>query len=217
MLNKSWLMAIAGVALLLGVTVSGCRDKRTAMAPSRASGGTARPGVRPAEVLSATIRRPPRGEGTASLVVPAAGPVVMAENIYVQPVHQPVTYAAAPIPVTATHVAAAPLPAAYPEPAYRYQEPPRAMPGPELAMARATLPAPAPVPASRPIPPIPELEPVRLRVPAPVTTSRPVAEIMMSQTPDSQEFRQALAPLQPPPAVDAGQGWVPSPVTAMRF
>ncbi len=102
-------------------------------------------------------------------------------------------------------------------------------PTPDLAMAKAALPPPVPVrpaavevvPAGYQRAPLPELEPARFqRLPTDRGAARPAAELMMSSGAagtDRQEIQRALAPLadarsQP----DSRQGWVASPVTAMR-
>lgn len=230
MRNKSIIVAVLALASLIGVTVSGCnRDQRTAMKtrPQPAQ-RRAEPTRRPAEVLSASAYRPSRPEGTAAIVVPMSeAPMVMAQTVHVQPVAYaqpaPVQTDAAYEPYTAY------APAPTPAPAYVYEQP-RVYHTPELAVARASLPDSAPPPAVyQPAPqyrspPIPELEPVRYRVPVDRPTSRPVAEVIMSASPDQLEMQRALAPLGPPPVyvepapvADTAQGWVPSPVTAMRY
>lgn len=226
MRNKSIVITILAVALLVGVTVSGCnRDKRTAMNTNRQSRSRyAEParGVRPAEVLSASAYRP-RPEGTASFVIPASdAPAVVAQNVHVQPVAYTTAYAE-PTPTYTSQYGYSysySTPAPQQSQVYTYEQY-KAAHTPELTMARASLPSPPPqqpavyqAPAHYG-PPIPELEPVRYRVPSERTTNRPAAEIIMSAAPDHNEMQRALAPLGQ--AVDPAQGWVPSPVTAMRY
>lgn len=232
MRNKSIILAILALVLIVGATVSGCnRDKRTAMNTQRQqrsrNGQPTRQAVRPAEVLSASAYRPQpsayrpqQAEGTASFIVQDPHvPVVMAQNVQVQPVSYPTytTTYAEPIPApTYTHAYSSPAPRPAPV-VYTYEQA-TVIPTPELAMARASLPpAPQPTVYQAPVhraPPIPELEPVRYRAPVERTANRPVAEVIMSAAPDRTEMQRALAPLGHTEPV---REWVPTPVTAMRY
>lgn len=134
----------------------------------------------------------------------------------------------------------APSYGAYVQPAPVYEPAQVIHPSPELAMARATLPPP---PAAGPVyaqpaqpagfvppiepqlfhAPIPELEPVRYQrvaqqqPPMPLMSGpvQRIPQLAPITTPQANyDARRALEPLaQPAPAP---QGWVPSPVTAMR-
>lgn len=186
-------LIVVAVAMLFGVTISGCkRDKRTAANPrpdSRRQIARRSDGRRPAEVLAtAAPRQSTRAGGTAALIETPAAPVVMAQN----------TYVVRPEVITPVFHSE-PLPA--PTPVYASYDPqPRTIVhSPEMAMARASLPPPPVVrrPPASGAPPLPELEPVRYRTPVARTGNRPVAEVLMSATPSNQEVQQALAPLGP--------------------
>ena len=242
MSGKSVILTIIAAALFFGGMISGCnrnRDNRVAMnnrrqpradSPRAPAAPSAPRGVRPAEVLSASVKRPRANRQYSSAPTMASAPYTPPQPVRSAYPH-PNAYAQQPIYTVSTSKIYEPLPepipvpnapvytgpVMYAGPTYHSSESPVyisepyvldpvPMPvssTPELAMARAAL-EPIQVPNTY----IPQVQ--QLQAPPPVMRQEPVQRVPLPELEPVRYHRVANTPASSPQAVPVMMSTVPA-------